>query len=162
MIKTSSNNELKTSKDWYELAKVRKNLVIYTPNGWDKDNYEYSFNEELINQAEFNKRVLKSTCFYLRKDDNKITTCDAVHIDILCQKNNTNDIDCGGPVYLGYDFYIEMTQNISEIKETIRSFLRKYHRPFISFKETIEKDCNIGKVWAIETIEECIKDNEPC
>lgn len=49
--------ELKTSKDWNQIHKVN----ILDPDGWDRQNYDYSFNEELITETEFNLRVLQST-----------------------------------------------------------------------------------------------------
>lgn len=154
--------ELKTSKDWYELAKERKKLFIYSPDGWPKENYDYSFNQELISQTEFNKRVLKSNCIYLTDRNSKVLTCNAMHLDILCQNNTSIDINNGGTPILGYDFYIEINQDMEKVKQDIKLFLRKYKRPFISFKETIEKNCSINKIWTISQIEECIKENEPC
>jgi hypothetical protein len=52
---------IKTSKDWYEeIPKVFK-LIILDPDGWDRTNYEYSFNEELITKEEFKRRLSYST-----------------------------------------------------------------------------------------------------
>lgn len=42
---------LKTSKEW-----LSENKFI-DPDGWDCNNYNYSFNEELIDFEEFNKRI---------------------------------------------------------------------------------------------------------
>ena len=53
----------KTSKEWYEeLKKEKPEFVIYDPDGWDRTNYNYSFNLEHITSLEFNNRVLFSTC----------------------------------------------------------------------------------------------------
>lgn len=64
------NNELKkTSLDWYK--EVRENcptFVIYDPDGWDRTNYEYSFNQELITKEEFQKRLFSSTVLMGSKD----------------------------------------------------------------------------------------------
>ena len=53
--------ETKTSKEWYNLVPKEHKLVILDPDGWDRKNYEYSFNEELITKEEFKQRVSKST-----------------------------------------------------------------------------------------------------
>lgn len=51
----------KTSKEWYELIPKKYKLSILDPDGWDRKNYEYSFNEELITIEEFRKRLSFST-----------------------------------------------------------------------------------------------------
>lgn len=51
----------KTSKDWYESIPKHYGFKIYDPDGWDRKNYNYSFNEELITKEEFLKRVHSST-----------------------------------------------------------------------------------------------------
>ena len=51
----------KTSKEWYESIPKEKSFKIYDPDGWDRSNYEYSFNEELITKEDFLKRVFMST-----------------------------------------------------------------------------------------------------
>ena len=51
----------KTSKEWYESIPKEHNLIILDPDGWDRINYEYSFNEELITKNEFDTRLGSST-----------------------------------------------------------------------------------------------------
>jgi len=51
----------KTSKEWLEEVPKEYKLVIMDPDGWDRTNYEYSFNEELITKEEFRMRVSMST-----------------------------------------------------------------------------------------------------
>lgn len=58
--------ELKTSKDWYESMPEKGKIVIMDPDGWDRSNYEYSFNEELITEEEFQRRLCSSTCIWDR------------------------------------------------------------------------------------------------
>ena len=53
--------ETKTSKEWYDSLYPNKELIIYDPDGWDRSNYDYSFNKEQITEQEFNKRILNST-----------------------------------------------------------------------------------------------------
>ena len=51
---------LKTSLEWSKTKKY-KHWKILDPDGWDRTNYEYSFNQELITEEEFNKRLSMST-----------------------------------------------------------------------------------------------------
>ncbi len=51
----------KTSKEWLEEIPEEHGLVIMDPDGWDRKNYKYSFNEELITKKEFMKRLSYST-----------------------------------------------------------------------------------------------------
>lgn len=58
--------ETKTSNDWYKEIPKEHNVIILDPDGWDRKNYEYSFNEELITKEEFLMRISRSTieCSY--------------------------------------------------------------------------------------------------
>jgi len=52
----------KTSKDWYELIQGKESgFVIMDPDGWDRKNYDYSFNQELVTLVEFKMRSTRST-----------------------------------------------------------------------------------------------------
>ena len=50
---------LKTSSDWQEILCPK--MIILDPDGWDRSNYDNSFNEELISEEEFNCRLIGST-----------------------------------------------------------------------------------------------------
>jgi hypothetical protein len=52
---------IKTSKDWELSVPPHYNLLILDPDGWDRNNYEYSFNQELITKDEFMMRISNST-----------------------------------------------------------------------------------------------------
>lgn len=52
----------KTSKDWYAQIPKEFKFIIMNPDGWDRTNYDFSFNEELITKQEFADRVFQSTC----------------------------------------------------------------------------------------------------
>jgi len=70
-------DNLKTSKEWYALHREDKgNVIIMDPDGWDRTNYEFSFNEELITQEEFSMRLGRSTVLFqkspiIKKDETK-------------------------------------------------------------------------------------------
>lgn len=58
--------ELRTSQDWQKDPEY-EGLTIMDPDGWDRKNYEYSFNEELITRTEFERRSGTSTCMMSRE-----------------------------------------------------------------------------------------------
>ena len=47
----------KVSSEWVK----EYNCQILDPDGWDRTNYDYSFNEEKITRKEFEKRLIFST-----------------------------------------------------------------------------------------------------
>lgn len=49
--------EIKTSKEWAKECKY----IILDPDGWDRTNYNYSFNKEKIDLIEFQQRLAVST-----------------------------------------------------------------------------------------------------
>ena len=51
--------EKKTSKEWY--SRIASGIKILDPDGWDRSNYDYSFNQEKITKEEFKKRLYAST-----------------------------------------------------------------------------------------------------
>lgn len=52
--------EKKKPDDWLKMPQY-EGLIIYDPDGWDRKNYEVSWNEE-ITEEEFNRRLMLSTC----------------------------------------------------------------------------------------------------
>lgn len=59
---------LKTSKDW----NLIRQAIIMDPDGWDRKNYDYSFNVELITEEEFNRRLFASSQMF--RIQPKVTT----------------------------------------------------------------------------------------
>lgn len=53
--------EKKTSREWFALLSRPEGVVILDPDGWDKSNFDYSFNKELITENEYYKRLLTSS-----------------------------------------------------------------------------------------------------
>ena len=47
----------KVSSEWMK----EKNCEIVDPDGWDRTNYDYSFNKEKITHEEFERRLMLST-----------------------------------------------------------------------------------------------------
>ncbi len=52
------DGKLRTSEEW---QKLQPDTVVLDPDGWDRQNFEYSWHEELISLAEYGKRVNSST-----------------------------------------------------------------------------------------------------
>ena len=48
----------KTSVEWYHSQNEYK---LLDPDGWDRNNFHYSWYEEEITREEFNKRMMSST-----------------------------------------------------------------------------------------------------
>ena len=58
---------LKTSDQWLDLINAGKcvgKLVIVNADGWDRDNFYYSFYDEKITREEFDMRVSRSTIYF--------------------------------------------------------------------------------------------------
>ena len=55
--------ELKTSDEWLEIF---PGVIILDPDGWDRQNYKFSFYEEKITLDEFKRRLYNSTISSLR------------------------------------------------------------------------------------------------
>lgn len=50
----------KTSAEWINDPSY-KDVRVLDPDGWDRTNYNYSWNEELITESEFISRLFQST-----------------------------------------------------------------------------------------------------
>ena len=85
--------------------------------------------------------------------------CYKVIID--CQRNDSVDIKCGGPEYLGYDFFIDC-ENSHEMIEYIKEVCQELNVPIINLYFDQDKiyEKEEGKIWTKEKIYECIENNE--
>lgn len=52
---------LKTSVEWEAKGLKTHGLIILDPDGWDRQNFQFSYREELITKEEFKKRAMIST-----------------------------------------------------------------------------------------------------
>lgn len=52
---------IKTSKEWLELVPKKYKLQILDPDGWDRKNFNYSFNEQKVTKQIFMDRLSFST-----------------------------------------------------------------------------------------------------
>lgn len=53
--------EKRTSSEWEKLVSKKHQLRILDHDGWDRKNFDYSFNIEKITKQEFLNRVSRST-----------------------------------------------------------------------------------------------------
>ena len=60
----STEEELKTSEDW---SKIFNNVIVLDPDGWERNNFQFSWFEELITERVYTNRLLPSTTI-LRDD----------------------------------------------------------------------------------------------
>lgn len=85
-----------------------------------------------------------------------ITVCQAVYIGVNCEANDPIDVKCGGPEYLGYDFYISIEENLSIVERNIKQYLIDNKKPFVSIVHNLIEDFNVEDLWSLEKIEKCI------
>lgn len=57
----SNTEEKKNSEEWYNELYPNMELIILDPDGWDRKNWHYSWNEEKISHEEFQHRLMQST-----------------------------------------------------------------------------------------------------
>jgi hypothetical protein len=80
-----------------------------------------------------------------------------IHISIDCERNDPVDIRCGGPAYLGFDFYVAEGEGARPYLTHIRKCLKRYGRPMIGTQcRHITREAD-AKVWTREDIEASIQ-----
>lgn len=75
----------------------------------------------------------------------------SIKVSIDCIENDSVDIKCGGPLYIGFDFYVKNKDLIPFIKE----MLKKYNCPLINFR--VSENSDIPAQWNKRMIEKEIK-----
>ena len=70
--KLESEEEIKTSDEWEnsDLPEMKGTKVL-DPDGWDRQNFDFSYYQELITKDEYLLRVGGSTCEWNRDKDYK-------------------------------------------------------------------------------------------
>lgn len=53
------DSDLFTSEEWQKI--LDNDFIVYDPDGWDRNNFQYSWFQEKISLEEYKQRVLKST-----------------------------------------------------------------------------------------------------
>lgn len=93
----------------------------------------------------------------MEKSVNKL--CEAICLEVACERNEQEDIMCGGPVMLGYTFYVLKDENLNDIKTFIIECLHKYNRPYINTTTIIKNNFNVKYLTSKDAIEQEIKNN---
>lgn len=52
--------KFRTSEKWANLL-LHNGEIILDPDGWDRENFQFSFFEEMISEEEFKRRMMMST-----------------------------------------------------------------------------------------------------
>lgn len=80
------------------------------------------------------------------------------YITVICEHNDSVDIRCGGPLYLGYNFFVN-DDELEAIVDYIRKQLRKNHQPCMNiyWEDIPEEDVEKYDLWDKTRIQECIK-----
>jgi len=82
--------------------------------------------------------------------------CSKISVD--CVKNDPVDIRCGGPEYLGFDFFVK-EEDFSDIQKFIVVTLNTLEIPLISIYESDKITLHESDIWSKERIVETIKEN---
>ena len=86
---------------------------------------------------------------------------DCMKIVVDCQYNDDEDIKCGGPYCLGYDFYVNK-EKVDEMMDFIKSTCEKFNVPIIAlyYDKEITYKKEAEQIWTKFKIYSCIKNNE--
>lgn len=80
--------------------------------------------------------------------------CSQISVD--CATNDPVDVRCGGPEYLGFDFYVPVEQTL-EMQKFIAVTLESFQVPVISIYKSDEFTLREKEVWNKARIVESIK-----
>ena len=87
----------------------------------------------------------------------KIINCTVIAVD--CVANDPVDIRCGGPAYLGFDFYVKKEET-EEVKKFIIETLNSFEIPLAAIYNRIDTYlAEEGYIWTKERIAEEISNH---
>lgn len=81
--------------------------------------------------------------------NNNLVDCTKIVVD--CVQNDSVDIRCGGPQYLGFDFYVKGEQ-AEEMKKFIALTLETFEIPIVRMYLGETKKLSESNVWTKERI----------
>lgn len=85
-------------------------------------------------------------------------TFKTIKYEVNCKPNDSVDIKCGGPVSLGFDFYVDKEKPVEEIVAFIKKELKKNNLPLMSI---ITREYRfVSKLWTKKDIVKCIKNDK--
>ena len=88
----------------------------------------------------------------------EMVRCSKIGVD--CIKNDPVDVKCGGPVYLGFDFYVR-EEEVEELGKYIKEELKQYAIPFINIYVEDGYSLALNLVYDKEKISSSIKEEAP-
>ena len=77
-------------------------------------------------------------------------------IKINCKANDAVDMRCGGPPFLGLDFYVDIDDE--SIKAWLKKALKKHGHPVMSITLGDEIEIAPKNLWSRQKIEGCLKE----
>lgn len=89
-------------------------------------------------------------------DNNELIRCSQICVD--CVVNDPVDVRCGGPAYLGFDFYVKEAQT-EEMKKFIALTLENFEVPLCNMYVSGTIDLSEEDVWTKERIIMSIRDD---
>lgn len=112
--------EKRTSQEWYDLLPETEKPIILDADGWDRKNFNYSWNIEKITEEEFNKRLMFCTVQMPKVNRYIKIECGNSYIDTLKgAKEFLEEMVKGGELDEEYNLsVVEMTEkSFNELPE---------------------------------------------
>lgn len=81
---------------------------------------------------------------------------ESAKISVDCEKNDPVDIRCGGPVYIGFDFFVPIDE-AEELVKFVTEEVKKNNLPLLSVGWTKAGPVRKSQLWGKERIAQCIK-----
>ena len=71
---------------------------------------------------------------------------EAKHLSVNCVENDPVDVRCGGPSYLGFDFFI-LKDKYEETKSFILDAMKELEIPFLFFIDEEDMKITEDRIW---------------
>lgn len=86
-----------------------------------------------------------------------VTLVETKHVVVNCEENDIVDIKAGGPSILGFDFYVDVDENMEDIMNFIKKELEKNKLPLVDIYVAENKRVEEKDLWTRRKIIKCIK-----
>ena len=78
------------------------------------------------------------------------------HYCVNCKPNDRVDISCGGPGVLGFDFYIDVDEDVEKMKKWLENEIKKNDLPLMGI--LVEEITDDKNPWTKKMMSKCIKE----
>jgi hypothetical protein len=86
----------------------------------------------------------------------------AKRISVNCCQNDPVDMRCGGPPILGFDFYVDVDEDMKGYVKHIKKKLKEHRVPLMGIVVSKEEhEIPIKSLWTEEMISKCIERDGP-